>query len=356
MSDTNGPKAIEQCEKATLHLWTPSVVGWTTILLGFGGFLLAYVNWCRMGLRRKAVKRLVFGIILAIGATVANYFFNERFPLPPEFLYYSIIILKLVLLFIVVAYLYKVTERDIARVGGDYILEPASVPTAVGIAILATLGWIIVGTGVRYGVAYLRIPKVESSATLITGGVPAIRGELFPWTDEAVSGRKLVLCAVITETKWKPYDCRLTRQVALSDDRGEFRFDSVPPGEYFIFYDSGMVNFESGVEQWEGTVFELGNFRWLYAQDLWRYTIVSPEDFENFDRTLYRYHVEYTLAGQNSPFVVAHNIERALAFQFKYDPMGIGERVPPGVFEPTMVEVVEGYTSVVEFDVLVSAE
>jgi hypothetical protein len=227
---------------------------------------------------------------------------------------------------------------------------------AVGIAIIGTLGWAAVGTVERYGTAYLRIPRVEPSATMVAGGVPAIRGELHPWADEPVSGRQMVLCRVLTETKWKPYDCRLTHQVAVSDDRGEFHFDSISPDEYFIFYDSGVVDFESGVEKWEGTVFELGDIRWLYAQELLRFTTVAPEGAKDPERTLYRHHVEYTLAGWNSPFIVAHNIEKALAFQFRYDPMGIGERVPPGAFEPVMVEVVEGYTSIVEFDVLIGSK
>jgi hypothetical protein len=62
----------------------------------------------------------------------------------------------------------------------------------------------------------------------------------------------------------------------------------------------------------------------------------------------YILNVDLTLCGSGSPFVVAHDIEAALKYDYKRD----GFTLPPGVFRPVVVKATQGYSSHIEFSAL----
>lgn len=60
-------------------------------------------------------------------------------------------------------------------------------------------------------------------------------------------------------------DCVLMQSAVTSNAQGYFEFWDVPPGEYFIFYDSGTVDFNTGLERWGGETIRIGDLDWLLA-------------------------------------------------------------------------------------------
>ena len=165
--DPSESKGREQSEKRPVRVWSARVIGWTTLVAGFGGLLVACVNWFRMGLRRKAVKHHLLGGALGSGVAAATYLFNEKYPTPPQWLFITRVVVWLVLIFLAVAYLHKSTERDIARVANHRTLREGSILTAIGLAVLGAVGWALVSAAEQQMIAYLRMPRLESSATVI---------------------------------------------------------------------------------------------------------------------------------------------------------------------------------------------
>lgn len=347
----------EQTEAPSVKLWSPRTIGWLTLILaligGFhafaGGFALAAMNCYRLGLRRKAIIHLILGPVLAVLLSTVVFLLEQDFSLRLVDLLAS-----LVITFLVVAYLHKMTERSISRLQSGYEVQQGNLPVAVGTVIVVSLIMIVVQIGVNYGIAILQTPKVESTATLVPGGDPAIVGTIHPWAegDGPIEGRRIVLCKPIDGTRLDPYDCTLTNFTATTDEEGRFEFDQLPVGTYLIFYDSGFAGFDAAVARLSGKAIALGDR--LAVSDLDLFRDEADGSFLTFfpqggtAEGLY-WHIELTLQGGGSPFFVAHDIETGVSSDCEAPSFW---EVPPGVFIPVAVKVVKGYTSQVEFDVL----
>ncbi|HTP11517.1 MAG TPA: hypothetical protein VMP08_24860, partial [Anaerolineae bacterium] len=126
--------------------------------------------------------------------------------------------------------------------------------------------------------------------------------------------------------------------------------DNVPPRRYLVFYDSGLADFQSGVDKWANHQMPLGpDVGWMlvfksyeYAPAMYPPPGTKPNDF-------YYLYSEATLMLGGSPFVLAHDIQAASSYKEEIDPW---RSLPSGVFIPTVIEVRDGQTSEVEFDVL----
>jgi hypothetical protein len=317
------------------------------------GALLASINWYRMGQRRKAWGHAVGGIVLSVVLVVVRHFADDYFRRPSTARSVIELIISLVITFAVVAYLHKTTEKDIAHHRLNCLVERGSVSLAVGIALVSLLALIPLYGGTVYGLRFAQLPRLTLTSTLSVGGLPAVRGRIHPWSDEPIANRKIVLCELYEETIWKPYDCKLTTHSTTSDGSGAFSLEKVPPGRYLVLYDSGMTDFDAAVQRWAGRVIILGDYLWLddngfFSEDSkGNFYLIMPEGapYESF----YYYRSELTLTVGGSPFFVAHDITKAISLEFDE---GIFERVPNDLYVPVLVEVVEGYTSQVEFDVL----
>lgn len=71
------------------------------------------------------------------------------------------------------------------------------------------------------------------------------------------ANRHFVLCEVSGP------DCKITSLQALSNSSGYFEFPDVPPGEYYIFYDSGHEDFKAAANRWAGRSIRVGDVEWL---------------------------------------------------------------------------------------------
>lgn len=170
--------------------------------------------------------------------------------------------------------------------------------------------------------------------------VPAVSGTLGPWRDSTpIAGRRIVLCQVIEEGGG---GCVLMESAVTSDDQGRFEVYDVPPGEYFILYDSGLSDFDEAMERWGGQTFRWFDDEWLdeyfglYVEGQWA-ELHIPEGVSPGSDRIFAY-CQFALLIGDSPFVLAHVLGQA--FQ--------DERI----LEPVMVEVTEGQTSQVEFQVV----
>ena len=344
----------ERAGQTQVRLWLPTTIGWLTLVLSLVigaiafacGFVLAAINWYRLGQRRKATLHFVLGPILAVALSVVASLY--RFDA-------AHLVAYLIIAFFVVAYLHKATERSISRLQPSYTVQPGKLSAAVGVAVLVGLVMLPVLIGVNYGVAILRTPKVRSTATLVPGGDPAVTGTIHPWTegDGPIEGRGIVLCELITATRFDPYDCTLTALTATTDAEGRFEIERVPEGQYLLFYESGLADFDAAVARWAGKAFRLGDYWWLRRQGFFQgnpdgsFTICWPSGEGAND--FYRDYFELTLMAGGSPFYVAHDIEVAVSAKYERELLS---ELPSGVFVPTSVEIVEGFTSQVAFDVL----
>ncbi len=351
---------VRGVESNAVSLWGPRTIGWLTLVLEvmfippFGvasGFTLASLNWHRMGIRHKARTHLLVGLGLAIASAVVYRVWQLEFPLRESQLGLVGVFIYLLYVFLIVTYLHKTTEAGIAQFQTNHHVRPASTLSAVGIAVAASIVMLGVQFGVNYGIALARTPKLKSTAALVPGDTPSIIGEIHPWIDEPIEGRKLVLCELVTSTRLDPYDCELTRFEAGTDTEGGFQLAAIPVGEYLVFYDSGLGGFNKAVATWAGKRIELGDYLWLaehefFAQD-YEFHIYYPagEEINSF----YYSHTGLTLMVSGSPFFVAHDMKTASAYEGEIYPW---EAIPDGVFIPTMIKVAEGYTSEVEFKVL----
>lgn len=116
-----------------LTTWSPRTIGWLTLIFGIpAGFILAAINWFRLKKYQKGVLHLLFGLLTTPFVSLINYF-NENQPI------FGIILYCLVT-FLVIAYLYRQTQKDIEQLeNSEFVLEKANWISALGIAILIVL-------------------------------------------------------------------------------------------------------------------------------------------------------------------------------------------------------------------------
>jgi hypothetical protein len=106
---------MESSEKPTPRsIWSARVIGWITLLFGISsGFVVASINWFKMGKKAKAALHLGIGLFIAC---LNALFIQDHLRLS---YYHSInekslrVIASLALTFIAIAYLYTTTRKDI---------------------------------------------------------------------------------------------------------------------------------------------------------------------------------------------------------------------------------------------------
>ena len=183
---------------------------------------------------------------------------------------------------------------------------------------------------------------------------PAIMGNLLPWRDSLVADRQLALCEIIGDQETMPINCLLLEDIAVSDSFGQFQFQDIAPGKYLIIYDSGLSEFDTGIQYFGGEILEIGDIDWIldnYTTDfLLHYDILAQDDLAKvslnipegapFDLDVGTYSFSLLLF-DNSPFVVAHNVEKTFA---------------DNEINLVIIEVTEGMTSQVKFEAPVFGE
>ena len=167
-------------------------------------------------------------------------------------------------------------------------------------------------------------------------------GMLTPWTDDTpVAGRHIVLCRAIGSPEELLAKCVLMESAVTSDGQGRFQMYDVPPGSYLVLYDSGVSDFDAGLEEWGGHTFDWDDDEWL--NEIFRIDeyeggwvdIHIPEGIR-VGEGITSYCALALLIGK-SPFVVAHDIDKI---------------EQSGIFERVIVDVTEGQTSQVDFQLV----
>ena len=149
---------------------------------------------------------------------------------------------------------------------------------------------------------------------------PAVSGVLVPWDDDTpISGRRIALCQIDGDPEDIPVDCVLMESATTTDEQGRFQVSEVPPGAYFVFYDSGLSDFDAGFERWGGQRIEFGNDEWWdeYLEGEEWVDIHLPPGMsltaKNYDWAIA--YMSVTLLMGKSPFVVAHDIRKAQNYE-----------------------------------------
>ncbi len=134
---------------------------------------------------------------------------------------------------------------------------------------------------------------------------------LSPGEPGFATGRQVVLCQLVGEWRRWPTDCLLSKAASTSDPQGQFAFENIAPGTYFILYDSGLSDLDAGLQRWGGQVLRPGDWPWIRDDFLGiesggSVNIHAPESL-SFGPSLSRteYGVQTLLLG-NSPFILAH--------------------------------------------------
>jgi hypothetical protein len=345
---------------APIKVWKPWTIGGMTIIIGifqpeFGvavGFALAVINWYRLHQRRTALINLIVGILLVI-ATTAMHYYVERQTWIPNYTEFGIQLLaSFAWLFLVAAYLHLKTAHDLARAQKRFDVQPASQWMAAGIVIVVLAISALIRPVIHSGVAQAMTSPLQTTSRFVGTGTPAIQGSVHPWANAPIANRRVVLCRLEEHRSdpLAPYICTVTQFTANTDQRGRFSIDNVPPGRYLVFYDSGFADFQTGVEKWANHRIPLGPYAgWagVFKSYEYRPSAYPPPGTKLND--FYYLYAEATLMLGGSPFVLAHDIRAASSYT---DRIETWRPLPPGVFIPTVIEVRDGQTSEVEFDVL----
>ncbi len=224
---------------------------------------------------------------------------------------------------------------------------PAATPTPVPTA-TSYPTYTPVSTATAYP-TYTPVPTSTPMPTATPTLVPptatpiiAVKGSLKPWGDTSpINDRRIVLCQIVGDERTLPADCVLMKSSATSDAQGGFQIHKVPPGAYFILYNSGLTDFEAGLERWGGKELKLGNVEWLVKDyivgDLTKVELYLPDGAPlPTVFNIVRY-VNLTLSLDDSPFIVSHDIEKTFSDK---------------IVKPVIVEVREGQASQVTFPVV----
>jgi len=146
--------------------------------------------------------------------------------------------------------------------------------------------------------------------------VPELVGTLVPWTPGTpIADRHVLLCQSLGDPRQG--HCLLMESTVESDKYGRFAFYGVEMGTYFILYDSGMSNFDAALTRWGGQVLHFGDREWLsdflgvdISDDQTEFHVPDGISLSPHTDWLSSYCVLTLLIG-NSPFVIAHDMEKA---------------------------------------------
>jgi hypothetical protein len=359
-AELQSPPSTSNTTAPTIKVWKPWTIGGMTVLIGavfqpeWGiavGFTLAVINWYRMRQRRTALMNLGVGILLVVATAAVRYYFERQSGVVG--LNSLELVISFVWLFCIAAYLHLTTARDLTRAQERYNVRFASQWIAAGIVIATLIVSILVLPVVRFGVAWAMVTPLQTTSHFAGTGTPAIQGTVHPWASAPIVNRHIVLCQ-IEELRYDPLDsyvCKLTPITATTDQQGQFSIEHAPSGRYFVFYDSGLADFQTGVAKWVNHKMPLGPYTgWVEAFDTFHEQgpFMYPPPGTKMNE-FYNLYSEATLMLGGSPFVLAHDIRAASSYTDQIEPW---KPLPPGVFVPTVIEVRDGQTSEVEFDVL----
>jgi hypothetical protein len=130
--------------------------------------------------------------------------------------------------------------------------------------------------------------------------MPSLSGKL---TDHDNPGESLrfVLCRRDEDSPYCTIDPSLT---GVTTTDGRFELLDVPPGNYYLLYHSGEVDFDSGLQEWSGEVIQIGNIEWSLSLSEQIDIGGIPISSQGFDPTYFMLNV-LTLRGQRSEFPFA---------------------------------------------------
>ncbi len=144
----------------------------------------------------------------------------------------------------------------------------------------------------------------------------SVIGVLRPWTaDTPIAGRHVLLCR--SEGDPREGICTLMDHAVTTDHQGRFQIYDVPPGTYFVLYDSGLSNFDESLAKWGGDTLKFGDQEWMseflgvdLSEDGFEYRVPENISFSPHAGWLSSYCMLTLLVGE-SPFIIAHDLESA---------------------------------------------
>ena len=158
------------------------------------------------------------------------------------------------------------------------------------------------------------VPRILQSETPTP--TVSIIGRLRPWaTGTPIAGRRVALC----RSQGDPREgfCDLMQNVETTDQQGRFQFYDMPPGTYFLLYDSGLSDFDEALARWGGETLHFGDQEWLsdfldvdLSSDGYEYRLPEGISYSPQAGWLSSYCLLTLMVGE-SPFILAHDLESA---------------------------------------------
>lgn len=149
----------------------------------------------------------------------------------------------------------------------------------------------------------------------------SIEGTILPFNEHPVDNRQVALCKIETDYGYVeiPINCVLQEFSAVSDEDGEFTFRGVPEGSYLVLYDSGLGDFDAGMEKYAGQTIKIGDTDWVYDEFGDEFGVQIPlfvEAEQFIEINTFETYQSYTISMlmvKDSPFVVAHDTPTAIS-------------------------------------------